>query len=81
MAIEATITLDELKRTVALVEEAYAKGYTASVAILALASGGRHLDECVLVADGLLLRSEDGMHDLGNQSSAKHFRDLTKNTR
>ena len=76
--IEATITLHELKRAVALVEEAHAKGYTASVAVLALEAAGRSIGDCVLVADGLLLDSGNDVHNFGRQNSARNFVDLTK---
>lgn len=75
--IEATITLDELKRAVALVEQAHAKGYTASVAVLALVSGGRGIADCVLVVDGLLL-TDGGAHNYGRQYSTKNVADLTR---
>lgn len=75
--IEATITLDELKRAVALIEQAHARGYTASVAVLALAAGGRGIEDCVLVADGLLL-TDGGAHNYGRQSSTKNVADLSR---
>jgi hypothetical protein len=71
--IEATITLAELKRAVALVEQAHAKGYTASVAVLVLTAGGRCIGDCVLVADGLLLTDGD-IHDYGRQCAAQNVR-------
>lgn len=75
--IEATITLAELKRAVVLVEQAHAKGYTASVAVLTLASCSRSLDECVLVADGLPL-TDGALRDGGRRSSAADACDLTR---
>lgn len=75
--IEATITLDELKRAVALVEQAHVKGYTASVAVLALVSGGRGIADCVLAVDGLLL-TDGGIHNYGRQHSTRNVVDLAR---
>lgn len=78
--IEATITLDELERAVALIEQAHAKGYTASVAVLSLVSGGRGITDCVLAVDGLLL-TDGGIHDYGRQYSTKNVADLVARKR
>ena len=76
MAIEVTVTLAELDRARALLQEAHAKGYTASVAVLTVERASRSIYECVAVSDGLLLTAGPSSTDYGRQRSAEYFRSV-----
>lgn len=73
MGVEVTITLAELDRARALLVEAHAKGYRASVAVLTVVRAGRCIGDCIVESDGLLLTAGSASTDYGRQSSAAHF--------
>ena len=78
MTIDVTITLASLRQAIKLVEEAHAKGYDGSVAVLSLVKGGRSIGDTVVEPDGILLCTANDDRDFGRQSSASNVRPVER---
>lgn len=81
MGIEVTITLAELDRARALLQDAHAKGYTASVAVFTVERAGRCIDECVAVSNGLLITAGTPDTNYGRHSSVEAFPTMAERSR